>query len=301
MAGRRFQKKRAARKGARKNLKRVSPNLAKAVKSIAKREAYKAQETKYVTGQKPSTPGAVFGDFINADVFSQLTSKVQIGALNYLQPAIPALQQSAQQSSNSMVGSVIQHARGKVDFTISLADAASDALSLSGNVIVKIFCLESRTTKSMYSMQTYMPTNDLLRTGRDSTIDWSPATGAYVPEQLNNCPVNHLAWKIHHVKTFHLMKNPGRQTGGSLALGASTPNITGGNRRTFSWNWKHDGVLKYNENPGAGIAGQTDFPTNFAPVYGIVAYYADGQQMTGEVLTGLLNVNVRTHMWYKDA
>ena len=153
----------------------------------------------------------------------------------------------------------------------------------------------------MYSMITYMPTQDLLRIGSDATTDWTPSGAGFLPEQLNMLPVNNLAWKIHHVKTFHLMKNPGRQTGGGLATGASAPNITGGCRREFSWSWKHDGVLKYNEtSSGSGTAGATDFPTNFAPVYGIVAYYADGQPMTPEELTGVVNVNIRTHMWYKD-
>ena len=298
MAGRRFAKKRVARKGARTNLKRVSPGLAKAVKAIAKKEAFKAQETKYVTGVKQGS-SAIKGDFVNGQIQDTLNSKVLIGNLQYLQPAIPSLINGF--NSATQVGSTIQHARGKVDFVIALADDASDALSESANIIVKIFCLESRTTKSMYSMSTYMPTQDLLRLGNDSTTDWTPVAAGYVPEQLNMMPINPLAWKIHHVKTYHLVKNPGRQTGGQASLGAMAPN-TGQSRAVFSWNWKHDGTLKYNEtNAGAGTSGVTDFPTNFAPVYGVVAYYADGQPMNPEELTGLVNVNVRTHMWYKDA
>lgn len=297
MAGKRFAKKRAAETNARKGLKRVAPGLAKAVKAIAKNEAFKAQETKYVTGVKKGSD-AITGDFVNGQISDVLNSKVLIGNLQYLQPAIPSLNNGF--NSATQVGSTIKHVRGKVDFCISLADDASDALSESANVIVKIFCLESRTTKSIYSMITYMPTQDLLRLGNDSVTDWTPP--AYVPEQLNMMPINPLAWKVHHVKTFHLVKNPGRQTGGSLATGASAPNVTGGARRTFSWNWAHDGTLKYNEtNAGAGTTGVTDFPTNFAPVYGLVAYYADGQPMTPEELDGLINVNIRTHMWYKDA
>jgi len=297
MPGRRFAKRRSARKGARKALKRVSPGLAKAVKAIAKNEAFKAQETKYTTGVKKGSVG-IAGDFVNEQISDVLNSKVLIGNLQYLQPAMPSLPNGF--NSATQVGSTIQHARGKVDFCVSLADDGTDATSESANIIVKIFCLESRTTRSMYSLANYMPTQDLLRLGNDSTTDWTPP--AYIPEQLNMMPINLLAWKVHHVKTFLLVKNPGRQTGGSLATGASAPNVTGGARRTFSWNWKHDGTLKYNEvGAGSGATGSTDFPTNFAPVYGIVAYYADGQAMNPEELEGIVNVNVRTHMWYKDA
>ena len=218
MPGQKAEKKRANAKSARKGLKSVAPQLALAVKAIAKREAFKAQETKYVTGvNRP--PGGTRGDFVNGQVSSVLNSKVLVGNLQYLQPAIPTLINGF--NSATQVGSTIQHARGKVDFCFSLADAAEDATSESANIIIKLFCLESRAVRSMYSMITYMPTQDLLRIGSDATTDWTPSGAGFLPEQLNMLPVNNLAWKIHHVKTFHLMKNPGRQTGGGLATGAS--------------------------------------------------------------------------------
>jgi len=296
MAGQRFRKKRSAARRARKGLKRSAPGLAKAVKAIARKEAFKAQETKYVSGVDVARSAP--GDFVNANPQSQLISKVVIGDLSTLQPAIPALVSGT--ASNLGIGSQVQHARGRVDFYIALQDEASDALSFSQNIIVKIFCLESRSSRNMYNLINYMPKNDLLRVGIDRTVDWIPG-GVYYPTQLEMMPVNQLAWKVHHVKTFHLQKNPGRQTGGAASTGAISPN-RGRNVAQFSWNWKHDGALKYNEVGASGsmISGSTDFPTNFAPVYGIVCYYADGQQMNPEELDNVLNVNVRTHMWYKD-
>lgn len=290
MAGARFQKKRSANKGVRKSLKVASPGLARAVKAIAKKEASKLIETKYVTGVVNNK----LGDFVNADVASGFISKVLIGNLGNLQPAIPRL--TAGTGSDSVIGSSIHQARGKVDFAFSLQEGTTGATSK--NIIIKLFCLESRSTRSIYNLQTYMPTNDLLRVGLDETTDWQPANPGFTPTQLNMMPVNALAWKVHHVKTFHLMKNAGLQQGDA---GGNGPNLACGALRTFSWSWKHDGSLKYNENGGAGVAGTTDYPTNYAPVYGIAAYYADGQPMTTEALTGQVNVNVRTHMWYKDA
>jgi len=86
--------------------------------------------------------------------------------------------------------------------------------------------------------------------------------------------------------TLHLRRNFGLANGGTEA-GVLTYGQIGA---TYSHSWKHSGSLLYED------AVTNTVPTNFAPMFGIVAYNPDNSKYNGQV-----QCFVRQHMWYKDA
>jgi len=281
---RRIQKKMFKRRKTRKALKKTAPRLYKAVKAIAKTQAYKAQETKYVA-QPYSTGSGLYA----SDITNQLISQVKIGDNNYLQPALPDL--IGGYTSERIIGSKCHLVSGHTNFLFTLPYNSTP----TRNITVVLFCLESRRIRST-DLCTNLPANDLLRKGTNLTCDWSPSSSPYTP-LLAMLPANKLAYKVHHIKHFKLAKNAGTMNGDSSTPPPAPNNSRYASQHKFTWNWGRHMELKYDELP----SDSNKFPTNFAPLWGVVAYYEDGTSL-GDVGSPLpVSITATNHMYFKDA
>ncbi len=287
MPGRKANKK-ANKKARAKRALTKKPALYKAVKAVAKAEASKLIETKYLT-YIPKISGIYNPNISNTLTSQYVGTSSASNNLTYLQDVLPFIPRGDQ--SNEIIGSRINLISGKTDFLISFKD---DDVK-TRNLIVKLFCLESRKVRC-YSEMNLLPPQSLLRLGNDTTADWTPSAIAYNP--INDMfAVNKASFKIHHVKTFHMSKNAGGMND-DASTPPPTPNV-GRQFHKFTWHWGREMVLKYDDNPLT--SGFSEYPTNFAPVFGIVAYHTDGKAVGsdgGPMPVVLTTVN---HMYYKDA
>lgn len=286
MAGKKTNK-RAGKRTARKTaLKKGNKTLYKAVKAIAKNEAEKIIETKYATSLLKT-------DTVVPSVTNELTSLFLISpvGLSTLIPVLPPIARGT--GSDQILGSRIQMMSGRTEFLFSIKQEEFQSL----NLIVKLFCLESRKVKDYNEMST-LPPGRLLRTGADNVQDWTPSTalGGYNP--LNDLiNVNKASFKVHHVKHFRFTKNCGRMNG-DLSTPPPAPNSAEQAQHRFTWHWGSNMKLKYDDEPLASGAGQ--FPTNFAPIWGVVAYYPDGTSVGVDGADMPIHVSAVNHLYYKD-
>lgn len=286
----------------RKGLKKASKPLYKAVKAIAKNEAMKAQETKFLSANTGNAQ----------QVTNTLISKVG-GGLQYLNIAIPPLYQGA--TSSDVIGQKCTLVGGRTQFHFNFIRGASENTDL----VVKLFCLYSKAIKCG-NQATSLPTGDLLRIGQNAQSDWDPngvlsTTPIYLDaRKINQWILNDLAWtgKVH---TFRFTKNRGSMNYDSQItpeVVGDVPNISPGlNTHEFIWNWgaDHKGkVLKYDQTPNT-----FNFPSNFCPMWGVVAYFPDGTPNYTNptqpepplpplgVTTVPVEVTVTNQLFYKDA
>lgn len=293
MAGKRANKKTGNRAAHKAGLKTGGKGLYKAVKAIAKTEAEKIIETKYLTNLNTVTEGV--GSANQPLVSNSLNSTFTLSGrtISQLQPVIPAISRGTQ--SDQIIGSRILLKSGKTDFTFHLRwDDAQ-----SRNLVLKLFCLESRKVRD-YEEMTLIPQDALLRIGNDTTTDFIPSYAA--PLIMDLFPINKASFKVHHVKTFHFNKNCGNTNGQlnfPIAANYIAPN-NGSVLHKFTWHWGNDKVLKYDDSPLHSGGGE--YPTNFAPVWGVCAFTADGQPIgvnDGEYSS--IQMSAYNHMYYKDA
>ena len=196
-----------------------------------------------------------------------------------LVPCIPQLTQGV--GSFQRIGQKINMARGRVDFQIYLIPAAG-AQYPTQDVWVKIFLLNSKQAKS-YAQVATLSSNTLLDQGDGTTTDWSVVAnaGAYQFMPLSKEDFS------GSVRTIKLTKNQG-QANSDLNT-TNGPNTFGRVGAVTSFSWKHKAPLLYDE----GVA--TNYPTNYAPVYAFCAMNSDQTPYQG-----LVDVQTRLHMWYKD-
>lgn len=284
MAGKKTQKKTQKRTARRTAVKAGGKKLYKAVKAIAKNEAEKMIETKYITETSS------WASNYNMPIKNSLSSTFLLSPpdLNSLQRVIPSVKRGTE--SDAIIGSRIQMVSGKTDFILNVASNFTKTC----NIIVKLFCLESRKCRD-YNEMINIPSNTLLRTGNDQTRDWTPSTAVYNPLQ-DFLPVNKASFKVHHIKHFHFEKNSGLMNNDPAQSSANSPNKS---IYKFTWNWGRDMKLKYDDNPLN--AGGAEFPTNYAPIWGIVAYYADGSPAGNDDSDTVIYCSAINHMYYKDA
>lgn len=282
MAMRKGVKRAAKRTGARKNLKSVAPKLYKAVKAVARNEAYKAQETKFVRQFVTS----------RSAVYNSLTTIDDPTKGYYLTHAVPPLIQGG--VSAQLVGSKATLISGYTKFLFNFA--ATDGNSRDVNI--KLFCLYSKAAKSV-RVASDLCGGDLLRIGSTSgNVDWNPTVFGDAA-LMNQLPLNDNAW-TGHTHTIRLTKNPGVMNLDSSA--GNVPNIhANSNYQEYIWHWHKGGekVLRYDEPILTG--GVNQYPTNFCPLFGYVAWYPDGTASGTAPATMPVQVTVQNFMWYKDA
>lgn len=194
-------------------------------------------------------------------------------------PCLPKLAQGPQ--SNQRVGQKISMAHGKVDFSFFLIPSGVNYPTQ--DVYVKIFLLRSKQAKS-YGQVALLPGATLLDGGNQTSNDWAITVATAI--ELNQYPLSHEDF-AGHIKTIRLIKNQGVPNN-DLNPGTA-PNTFGHISANYSYRWKHKGSLLYDDTG-------SNNPTNFAPVFGVVAYNSDNT-----LFGGLVQYYARQHMWYKDS
>lgn len=182
------------------------------------------------------------------------------------------------------VGQHINNIRGKTHFNFSLA--GSD--SASRNWVVRLIMLTSKQVKA-YSQVSSLSANTLLDNGDGTTIDWHPGSTQVITLAQRPLARENFTGSF---RDFKLSKNSG-----SLNGDASTPppSPNGGHFATnhqFTWHWKHEGKVMYDEN--------SFLPTNYNPMFILVAFPYDGTAVTEETASPVI-ATIRTEMYYKDA
>lgn len=283
--------RRPRRRANKKKAPRMKGGLVKAVRKIATQEALKTQETKYVTN---------FSVINNATqrVTNYLQSVLLPGNYSFFQQAMPGIPVGGATSSQ-MVGQKLRLVNGYTKFHFNFIDG----WNVNQDIILKLFCVHSKTAKS-FTNALALPTKDLLRVGNGNQCDWDPITTGLDARTLNHLNINNLAFtgKIH---TFRFTKNTGSMnfnSNNTPVVPGDVPNLSSKtNYHEFVWNWT-DGkkILNYD---GTGPVG---FPTNYCPMWGVVAYYPDGSPYPNPVqppVNQILPIEIVTtnHMWYKDS
>lgn len=271
-----FYKKRPAPK---KKLTTKGAKLTKPVKSAIQRMIYGAQETKYVVA-----------GLVNANVYNTCRTKLVpagVTTFNYLRTAMPTIVNSGTQT-NDLIGAKCKIMSLKTVFHFNL-DTAN---AVSQDIMVKVFFLQSRNVKNYSVAFNGLTGGNLLRTGNAGEEDWVPATGVD-SRFLNQLPINKLSW-TGTSKTFRLSKNGGtlnnQTTGAVPVLGNGIASYD------FTHNWKANGkTLRYDEGDGS------NYPENYLPLIGIVAWYPDGTPVGAQDTVMPVNVTFSSHLWYKDS
>jgi len=200
-----------------------------------------------------------------------------IGVPTDLTPILPKLAQGV--GSNQRIGQSVSNAHGRVDFQFFLIPAGSNYPTQ--DVWVKIFKLTSKQAKS-YGQVALLPGNTLLDQGNQTTTDWTTAASA---PSYNQMPLSKEDF-AGSSKLIRLTKNQGGPNG-DLSPGQA-PNTFGHPAALYSMTWKHKGKLMYDDQA-------SNQPTNFAPIYAIVAFNTDNTPFNG-----LIQYVARKHYWYKD-
>jgi len=285
-------KRQAKKSGKRYARRKTAPKaITKVVKAIAKNEAEKLIETKYKmsVNQYAYSSGVTSVGILTNTAVSQFSASPATTGI--LQSVIPSLTRG--DGTDEIVGSRVQMVGGKTDFRFYIPATLPNAV----DVVVKLYCLESRSIRD-YSKMSTLPPNKLLRVGFDTTQDWQPSVAitAQVPI-YDMLEVNKSSFKVHHVKTFRLTKNYGLIQGGVDSVAPSTG--PGSNAVDFTWNWGRNMKLKYEDRELSAPASCN--ATNYAPVWCAVAYYADNTAPGNDNTQMPVNMISINHFYYKDA
>jgi len=270
------------KKAPRKKVAKVSKPMRAAIERVVNGEI----ETKYVVENE----GNGYGPFQVVNTLNSVFTAQ--GNMNNLQTFIPPI--SSGPDSAQLSGSKITNVRGATHFEFELIPL-SEGVDPTRNVVVVLYLLESKSAKSVQALKN-LPQTDLLRKGQSSDNDWDNASGLRALQLLNE-PLG-TAWRGTK-KVFHFTKNQGVVQGDNGSNQA--PNtLPGGNRKSYTHRWGRE-MLRYDESANGSLFGVS--PINYAPCWGVVAYYADGNSSVPATPTAGMGVNVswRSEMYYKDA
>lgn len=239
------------------------------MKQVASQVLIRKAETKYVAKQL----------FQNASVSGTLDIP---GDLHVCLPPLLVGTESYQRT-----GSRISNIRGRTIFTFWL-DSATQSANCN-NISVKIFFLNSKQTKSSSQAQ-LLPSNILLDNGDGTSTDWSSALPG-APLLYNQLPISNENFS-GRTKTIRLVKNIGQPN----AVGGNVvdPNTYGRVMVTYVYNWSRKSAAAYENNiTNAALA----FPTNYAPLFGVVAFTNDSSIALAD---NTVYMDVRNEMYFKD-
>ena len=244
---------------------RASKPLAALVKNIVKGVA----ETKYVA-------------FSILDQTSNvITYTINNAAAWY--PVVPPL--AIGNGSFQRIGEKVTGIRGRTDFRFMLNDFGSAGIT-SQDIYVRIYYGSYKPIKQQVLLGAIDPMS-LLDQGDGTTIAWDPMIEN--PSMMACMPTQKEVWTLKH-KTFKLAKNQGTLTSG---VAIEAPNVRKENYN-FSWSWKHKAPLLY---PSGGATAVQHQPTNFCPIFAMVAFTATGEALSANPS---ISATIRSHMWYKD-
>ncbi len=239
------------------------------IRQVASKVLIRKAETKYVANQP----------YVDTPVTGTLTAPT--GFL----PCLPMLGSGSESYQRN--GSRISNVRGRTIFTFWLDNTTQSANC--DNISVKIFTVESKQIKAAAQLP-YLPPNKLLDNGDGTTTDWSNPTAGF-PLQYDQLPISNENYR-GKTKTLRLVKN----TGGPNAIGGNvvSPNTYGRIMVKYVYHWRRKSNLVYDGLAPSVVAG---FPTNWCPLFGVVAYLNDS---SAKLADNTVYMNVRNEMYFKD-
>lgn len=182
--------------------------------------------------------------------------------------------------SNQRVGERIKPVRAKIDFTF----AYDPTSAVSHDYRVKLFVLRPKTYNSFAPMVASGFSGLLLDNGDQTSSDWDPLN----QHVSDSKPVDNESFNPIMIKRFKLIKNATTVEGS-----AATPNTSRSSVVRYSMNL-YGKALKQHLTYSGAVA---PYPTNYNPIFGIVAYAADG---SAPQLVCPIKASVRLHLWFKD-
>lgn len=185
--------------------------------------------------------------------------------------------------SNQRVGERIKPVKIKVDFTF----AYDPTSAVSHDYRVKLFVLRPKTYNSFAPMVASGFTGLLLDNGDQTSSDWDPLN----QHISDSKPVDNEYFNPILIKRFKLIKNPSTVEG--TIPGTNDPNTSRSSVVRYSMNLYGKALKRHLTYTGT-IA---PYPTNYNPIFGMVAYAADG---SAPQLVCPVKASVRLHMWFKD-
>lgn len=204
-----------------------------------------------------------------------------------LWPALPGLGQGM--GSFQRIGDSIRNAVCSVKFTFSFQENYTP----SGNWRIKIFHGTAKSIKNL-ALLGNLDAGNLLDKGDGTTTDWVPTATNVV--QLSQMPVSNEDYTFQ-TREFTLVKNNGGLNADATAGAPASAN--GGFTKTgfsYTWRFAHKGILRYETTQ----IDPQKFPTNWAPMFGFVAYPIDGYNIV-EVAQAPILVTTRQEMYYHDS
>lgn len=258
----RKSRKYVPKRGGGKRMGQADP-LAARIKQVLNRQS----ETKYVSTQ-------LLDNFI---------VPYTVGPANQFFPCTPQVSQGSG-TSFQRIGERIKPIKAKIDFIFSF----DETTSLSHDYRVKLFVLRPKTYNNFTQMVASGFTGQLLDNGNQTDADWDPLN-----QHISDCkPINDEVFTPITIKRFKLIKNPAPTEGVAVGNG-SNPNLSRSNIVRYSVSLYGKALKKNLIYQGALGA----YPNNYNPIFGIVAYAADG---TAPLPVSPIKASVRLHMWFKD-
>ena len=195
-------------------------------------------------------------------------------------PMIPRMAQGV--ANNQRIGLKISNVVIKTHFYFHFNQLQTP----TDDIFVRVFYGYNKNIRSL-NLINNISAGTLLDLGTQTSTDWN--TGAFVPEELSMMPPQREVWSLKQ-KTVRLVRNQGIENR-DATLGA-TPNLAKGAAR-FTLTTKHKSNLLYEEGAGGGV----QFPQNYAPLFAVVGWRADGYLMAGSLPVVFYT---RTEIFYKD-
>lgn len=186
--------------------------------------------------------------------------------------------------SNQRVGERIKPVKIKVDFTFSYDETSAQ----SHDYRVKLFVLRPKTYNSFAPMVASGFTGQFLDNGDQTSADWDPLN----QHISDSKPVDNEFFNTILIKRFKLIKNPATIEG-TIPGAGNNPNTSRSSVVRYSMNLFGKALKKHLSYSGA----LAPYPTNYNPIFGMVAYAADGS--TPQIVSPI-KASVRLHMYFKD-
>lgn len=243
-------------------------SLVKTIKTVAKSEALKLLETKFVTQRD------------NAVTFNSAID----GGYNEMYTLIPKCSQGV--GTWQRVEDSVQPISIRTNWHIALGPNVR-----SSNIRCVLYCLQSKSIKYFPDLQTKYPLTgpDMLKTGSSALTQ--VYSGRIVDENL---PINNDEFTILKKFTFNLMANVGAPNGDTTA--GNSPNALP-SFKNLSYTYKCKSPLKY--TPTLAGTASTEFPNGHAPFWVFGYSHTDGT--SPDVLNRDVLVSYMNQMSYKDA
>ena len=263
--------KSAARKGkkktAAKKIKRAAPALYKAVKQIAKQQAYKAQETKYVADYGAPKP----------------VPQTNITPAGFHVVGPPGLGQGIQE--HQRIGDKVRPVKCRVHYTFYF-----DSVSTQNNADVEVnlwivSCKGAGSTAAIAAL----PAGQFLKTGSGINADPNSTSVPFMLTAVNNFILNNDQYTPLKHYQFRMRKGIGNSTGVNTAGEVAPTGVPASeDMKRIAYSWTPPGLL-YQD-------GAISNPTDHNIVGLVWAVNADGSGFTTN-----LQYSVRNEMWFKDA